>query len=199
MKRRAVAVAIVCVLASRGAFGQTYLGGRLGATHVDIDCEGTISCDKSGSGWEVFGGYLLAPWISVEFGYSQWRSVKQHRLSIAGDVAFDLKTRGPTVGIALFHRLGPQWSACARAGAIYQRVDLVRNIVEHDAVEQYTERHTNPYLGLALAYQLTRGMSIDFAVDVTRVKYSERFFGREIYRDHSVAARRFGVGLSQQF
>lgn len=199
MKKHAVAVAMLCALASRGALAQAYVGARFGATHVDIDCTGTIRCDKNGTGSEVFGGYRLAPWVSVELGYTQWSNVKQHRMFVVGDVAFDLKTRGPTAGIAFFHQLGPQWQALARAGAAFQRVDVVRTTIDYGEVEKYSERHTTPYLGLALGYQVTNTLSIDAALDFMRVKYSERFFGLDLYRNHSVVARRLGVGLTQQF
>jgi OmpA-OmpF porin, OOP family len=199
MKKHALATAMLCALASHGAFAQAYVGARFGATRVDIDCAGTISCDKNGTGSEVFGGYLLAPWVSVELGHTQWGSVKQHRMFVSGDVAFDLKTRGPTAGIAVFHQLGAQWQALARAGAAFQRVDLVRAAINNGEVEKYSERHTNPYLGLALGYQVTNTLSIGAALDFMHVKYSERFFGLDLYRNHSVIARRFGLGLMQQF
>lgn len=199
MKKQAVAVSMLCALASHGASAQGYVGARFGATHVDIYCAGTTSCDKSSTGFEVFGGYLLAPWVSVELGSTHWSKVKQHRISVAGDVAFDLKTRGPTAGIAFFHQIAPRWQGLARAGAAFQRVDVVRTTSYYGEVEKYSEHHTTPYLGLALGYQVTNTLSIDAALDFMRVKYSERFFGLDLYRDHSVVARRVGVGLTQQF
>ena len=49
-----------------------YVGGSLGQSQVDLDCEGTTSCDDKDTSWKIFAGYQVNRNFAVEIGYSNF-------------------------------------------------------------------------------------------------------------------------------
>jgi len=64
-----VASAVLLALAMGGAHAQVYIEGALGATNLDADCDGVVSCDNNDTGLKLIGGYKVNPNLAVEFGY----------------------------------------------------------------------------------------------------------------------------------
>lgn len=51
------------------AFAQAYVGVSGGLSRWDVDCSGASSCDKSDTGFKIFGGYNLNPSFAIEGAY----------------------------------------------------------------------------------------------------------------------------------
>ena len=45
-----------------------YVGAGIGQSRLEVDC-GTVACDKSDTGWKLFGGYNFNKWLGAEVGY----------------------------------------------------------------------------------------------------------------------------------
>ncbi len=67
MKKIAVAGLLTALMA--GASAQVYVGGTVGVSQLELDCEGATTCDDTGSGSKIYGGYKITPNVSIEAGY----------------------------------------------------------------------------------------------------------------------------------
>lgn len=66
----AVALAAACGVAS----AQGYAGALIGLTNFTDDCP--LACDKSDTGFKVYGGYEVMPNLSVEVAYTDFGELK---------------------------------------------------------------------------------------------------------------------------
>lgn len=65
-----------------------YLGGTIGQSDADVDCEGTATCDAKDTAWRIFGGYQINRHFAVEVGYHDLGKVSAtFTTPIAGDVS----------------------------------------------------------------------------------------------------------------
>ena len=67
MKKHAIVLAALIGAASAQA--QVYGTVAGGATHLGMDCTGATSCDTSGTGVKLVGGYAFGNGFSLEAGY----------------------------------------------------------------------------------------------------------------------------------
>ncbi|HEX5372563.1 MAG TPA: outer membrane beta-barrel protein [Aquabacterium sp.] len=66
----AVALAAACGVAS----AQGYAGALIGMTEYTEDCP--VACDKSDTGFKIYGGYEVMPNLSVEVAYTDFGTLK---------------------------------------------------------------------------------------------------------------------------
>lgn len=111
MKRAIVALLLALPLS---AFAQGYAGIGFGqTTFKDVpDCDFTLSCDDSDSGFKIFGGYQFNKNLALEGGYADLGKTAFSEPGFSGKV--DATTIFVhAVGIL---PLNPQWSLYGKAG-----------------------------------------------------------------------------------
>ena len=66
-----VLILSMCAMSTAEAQAAAYVGGSIGQSSVDIECDLDITCsaDEKDTGWKFYGGYQFTPNFAVEFGY----------------------------------------------------------------------------------------------------------------------------------
>jgi len=157
-------LASLLAAASMGAFAQGYLGAGFGVSHLNIDCEGTTSCDTSDTGYKVYGGYKFAPMFAVELGYLDFGKAKLagfgtnyygYSYLVNGDVKVSAFT---LAGVA---RLGVANVNTKAAASVY-------------GTEYYNESETKAklYYGLGLEFAFNKNIKGVVSADFTQSELS---------------------------
>lgn len=168
-----------------------YFGGSLGATHANIDCAGTTSCDDSSTGGKIFGGARFGPatglGIGVELMGYDYGKPKATLLFGGTPSSLSLRGTGYGVGVSLAGPFAPAWSVTARLGVASNKVKTSATIGTLSGTDSDTT--TQAYYGFGIGYQVTPNMVLDFAFDATRFKYIDQSFN----------SRMLGAGLTFSF
>ena len=53
--------ALTLSMASLGVQAQGFAGIGVGQSRADIDCTGTLTCDRNDTAWKLYGGYMFHP------------------------------------------------------------------------------------------------------------------------------------------
>lgn len=71
MHRSRLAAAVLAAASCLGsaAQAQVYAGASIGLSRIDIDCSRTSSCDRYGSAYKLFAGYMHTPYLGTEAVY----------------------------------------------------------------------------------------------------------------------------------
>jgi OOP family OmpA-OmpF porin len=162
MKRTALSMAAAALMLSSGALAQGYVGVGGGPGKVDVDCAGTTTCDTTSTGWKLFGGLKFDPHWGIEVNYFDFGKAK----ATVGTASGEVRATGLGVGGALFGQFAPAWTGTARLGIASTKAKL------SGPLGSDSETSTNAYVGLGLSYLISRNLSIDGAVDFSRVKYA---------------------------
>jgi OOP family OmpA-OmpF porin len=67
MKR--CALGLLLALAAGSASAQAYFGAGGGLTYNDVDCRGTLRCDREDTGFKAYGGFMFTPVLGAEVVY----------------------------------------------------------------------------------------------------------------------------------
>jgi OOP family OmpA-OmpF porin len=176
-------VASAALLASGGALAQGYVGGAIGQSHLDVDCDGATTCDKSDIGFKLFGGYGFGNGLSVEGVYYNLGAAEL----ADGPFRGKFKGYGFGVGLAGTHQFTPLVSGTARLG-------IASNTAKIEASNGFLsasddETNTAPYFGLAVGFNVARGLTVEAGIDFTRFEYD----------GEKADTRLISVGLKYQF
>lgn len=189
---RAVLGLGLALLAASAAQAQGYVGGGVGPSRINIDCSGFDSCDKTGSGGKLYGGYLFAPQFGVELGYFNWGKAKARgTFDVEGApvaASAEVKGDGIGVGVAYIASFTPQWSGVARLGAARNKGKSSVSALGVSASESF--RSTEAYFGFGAGYNVTPNLTVTGEMDFSRLKYAE---------DEKASVRLFTVGLRYKF
>ena len=107
----AIATAAFALPASAQSMSSVYIGGSLGQSDADVNCEG-FACDTKDTGWRIFGGYQFNRHFSAELGYA---NLGKATVDFGGGdtfeteaTAFDLSAVGafPVGPVSIYGRLG---------------------------------------------------------------------------------------------
>lgn len=71
------ALVLAALSCSVNAFAQTFIGLSVGQSRSDIDCVGAITCDKNGTAYKIFGGYMFTPNLGMEASFYDRGNVRQ--------------------------------------------------------------------------------------------------------------------------
>jgi OOP family OmpA-OmpF porin len=158
MKFIALIAAAAASLSFAGtAAAQAYVGGSVGFAKFR-DCEGDPSCDSSGSGYKLFGGYKINQALAVELGYFNFGK-------LTDSTQIDEKGTTFGVGVAFSGDLAPNVVGTARIGIGSNKYKL-----EDRFGTSITTSTTQPYFGLALGYRLNKQVTLEGGIDFTRFK-----------------------------
>jgi len=146
--------AAIAMAATAGAHAEgIYVGVAAGGTHASFDCDPGVSCDKSDTGFKLFGGYKLTENVAVEGHYADFGKFEA---SVPG-ASSDVKLSGFGVGVALLGDFATDWNGVVRAGVARNKVKFAGE----------SENKTKPYVGAGIGYKLTKEVSLTAAVDYT--------------------------------
>jgi len=176
MKPTALALAAAAALTlSSGAFAQAYVGAAAGQSHYNLDCTGTITCDRTDTGFKVYGGFKFTPNWAAEVNYFDFGKAKATMSDGQGGTASaSVKATGPGLGVAFFAPMSPNWQFVGRLGAARMKTTI--DISAGGGSGSDSDTHTKAYYGLGVSYLLplaSKSLSIDAAVDWTKAEYTK--------------------------
>jgi OOP family OmpA-OmpF porin len=179
-----IAAAVAALLMSGAAAANPYVVGSVGVTSWDVDCEGASTCDKTDVGFKLLGGYRFASNFAVEAGYFNFGKAKAADSGLSGE----FKADGFGGGVAFHVDLSPQWNAVARLGALSMKTKVDATLAGvGSASADYSS--TQAYFGVGIGYRITPNLSLDGAIDASKVKFE----------DESGNVTKFSVGLTWNF
>lgn len=183
-----LAAASLVVFAASGAHAQGYVGVAAAATHYNADCAGTTSCDNSGTGGKVYGGYKFGTsGLALEGFYADFgkaRAVVQF-----GTTNVSASLKGTSLGAALAYHapLGESFTFSGRLGVASNKMKISGTTTGLSFSDD--ESKANAYVGLSLGYKVSKNVSIDAHVDSTRFEYD----------GEGMNARQLGLGVTFSF
>jgi OOP family OmpA-OmpF porin len=173
-------LAAAALLASGGAMAQAYVGGSLGFSELDIDCDGWGSCDKSDVGFKLFGGYKFTPYVAIEGSYIDYGKAN------LSDPGFSAEVTGTSfgIGVAGFLPFNQMLTGIGRVGFASNKAKATGvNIIGG------SETNTKPYFGIGLDFMVAKNLHVEAALDFTK-------FEQE---NDSATARLLSAGVRYEF
>jgi OmpA-OmpF porin, OOP family len=172
----AAALSAACGLAS----AQGYAGALIGLGQISTDCPFGASCDDSSTGMKVYGGYEVAPNISVEVGYTSFgKSKAKGALGSA-----EIKGTAFVVNGAFRFPIAADFTGVARLG-----LASVKGKYSDTLGGSESESKIKLYTGLGLEYDIAKDVKLIGAFDLSNV---------EVDGD-SGTAMLFGAGVQAAF
>lgn len=148
---------------------QGYVGGGVGPARIDIDCTGATTCDKTSTGYKLFGGFRSPSGFAGELVYFDWGKVEATQVSVElGTASGELKASGWGLGMAYFAPFTPQWQGVLRLGVLRNKAKASGTIGGTSG--STSETSTQPYYGLGVSYRFTPNLAVDAAMDFSRIK-----------------------------
>lgn len=182
MSIKSTVAAIALAAAAPLACAQVYVGASGGISNWSVDCGGTTSCDKTGSGLKGFIGYRFSGPFAVEALYVDLGKTTAR----VGPV--DLSIKGEGVGAALVvDGKSDKWSYGARLGALSMKGKVS---VSGGFSGSGTKTSTQAIFGLFAGYEIVDNLSLRIEVDSTRVQTDDGSEG---------TVRLIGAGLTYRF
>jgi len=184
-KHSLIALAALCMAAS-AASAQTYGGIVLGSTHYSADCTGG-ACDKSDTGFKLFGGYKFGGGLAAELSYFDYGKFTGSGTVNGSPVNLTLRGSGFGIGGAYTAEFTPDITGTVRLGLGSNKAKL--SATSGTLSGSDSDRSSQLYYGLAAGYKLSPQATVDLSFESTRFKYS----------GDASTARMFGVGLTYAF
>ena len=171
--------ALLLATAGSAASAQGYAGIGVGSSRADIDCTGTLSCDRNDTGWKLYGGYMFHPNFGAQAEvYRQGRARFSAILGDGSVASGEFKGEGVGLyGLALAR--DGIWSVFGKAGLLSSRITGAARI--QDLSGSHRETHTHfgwgagmgvdwtKNFGARLEFERLRGRLLGESVDVDQV------------------------------
>jgi len=165
MKKQAIILAALIGAASAQAQSgdKFYVTGAVGATHLNLDCEGAPSCDRSDTGGKLVGGYKFGNGFSAELGYVNFGKTK---LS-GGSDWISIKVSAITLGGAYALPLNNDWGLNLRLGVaqVKTKGDVFLTGVGSGSASR---NDTNVYAGIGASYAVSPSVKLELGVDSSK-------------------------------
>lgn len=169
------------------AQAQGYVGVAGGATHLNADCTGTTSCDNTGTGFKVYGGYKFMPSLAAELTYLDFGKGKQSATIGPTVISAELKSSAVALGVAAMGELGADVRAAARLGVARVSAKLSGGTSTVSVSE--SESSTQAYFGLDIGYAFSKAAVVTLSADFSNSKFN----------GDSGSVRLLGVGFRFDF
>ena len=163
MKKMMLAAMLAAVAGAASAQG--YAGAVAGLTKLNSDCPVGWSCDDSDTGFKLYGGYEVAPQISVEVGYVDFGKSEITRVGQRGT----LKATAFTIGGAFRAKFHEDWTGVARLGLAAMKVKREENSPIFVGGNR-SESNAKLYAGLGIEYALGQDFKITGSLDLTNAE-----------------------------
>ena len=171
-----------------GASAQVYVGGTVGVSQLELDCEGATTCDDTGSGSKIYGGYKITPNVSIEAGYINFGKAK------AADSSLTVTLKSTALFLAVAGRadLSPNFALSGRLGLanVKGKGEVVGFVPGYGSLNySETDSTTKAYVGVAAEYAFTKNFKGVASADFTQTEFD----------GDSGAVRLFSVGVQYDF
>lgn len=158
--------ALAALTLSAAVSAQGYAVVSAGSSNLDADCSGTTSCDNSGVGFKLLGGYRLQPNIAVELGYFDFGKAT----ASLGALSAENKNSAFGGGVAFHHSISANWPVVARLGVARVKTTVSGSFAGFGSTND-SETHAKLYGGLGIGYRLSPSVSLDGAWDFSKSTY----------------------------
>lgn len=158
--------AIAALMFSAAASAQGYAVVSVGSSKLNVDCTGTTSCDDSGTGFKLLGGYKFQPNMAVELGYFDFGKAT----ATVGALAAENKNSAFGAGIAFHHNISPNWPIVARLGIAQVKTTISGSFPGFGSASD-SESNAALYGGVGIGYRLSPTVSIDGTWDFSKSEY----------------------------
>ena len=136
---------------SAPSLSAAYVGGSLGQSALDLDCEGA-SCDKKDSAWRVFGGYQFHRHFAAELGYA---NLGEAKIDFGPGDQFNAEARAWDISAVGILPVGPV-SLLGRVG-LYRANTELRDSATGESAD---ESNSGLLLGLGVQYDVTKNLGV---------------------------------------
>jgi hypothetical protein len=188
MKRTILALAAMATLALAGAAqAQGFAGFAAGQTRLSADCSGTVSCDNSGNGFKVYGGYKFSSAVGVELNYFDFGKAKASIIDMGTPMSAEIKTTALGVGVVVGGEFAPGWMAHARLGAAAVKTKVDGTAGGRSGSDK--DSSTQAYYGADIGYAFGKSVALVGSIDFSKSKYA----------GESGNVRLVGIGLRAAF
>ncbi len=164
MKKQAIMLAALIGAASAQA--QVYGTVAVGSSHINIDCDGAATCDKSDTGGKLVGGYDFGNGFSLEAGYVSFGKFR----AADGNVAVSIKPTAFTLGGAYALPLGSDWGMNFRLGIA--QVKTKASAVVGALSGSDSESKAKAYAGLGVTYAVSKTVKFELGLDSTQAEFA---------------------------
>lgn len=176
MRQIIVAAALTTCVA---AHAEGYAGFSGGVTSANLDCAGTTSCDNSGTGGKLFGGYRMDSGLGFEAFYASFGDAKATVPSVFGPANAKISSQSMGLALSFEAPLTPSLSIGSRLGIASNKSKIS---VTGAAVGSEDESSTSSFFGLQLSWKISPAVSLDLTADFSRFEllgdsYNTRLFG----------------------
>ncbi|MBL8345969.1 MAG: hypothetical protein JNN03_11045 [Rubrivivax sp.] len=186
MQTKMIAAATLMVLAT-AAQAQGYVGAAAGVTKLNDSCAGTVTCDTTGSGFKVYGGYKFMPFLGAELVHFNFGKAKATSLVGATTVAVEIEPGGFGLGVAATTDLAANVPATARLGVA--SIKTKSSGSAQGVSVSSSESSTQAYFGLDIGYAFSKSLAASLSADFSRAKTS----------GETAAVRLVGAGIRFAF
>lgn len=160
------AAALAAGLAHADEPAHAYVSIAGGATHLNVDCTGATSCDKSDTGGKIVGGYSFGNGFSLEAGYASFGKASG---TDAGTSA-TLKPTAFLLGGVYSLPLSNEWGLNVRLGAAHVKTKVDARV--GTLTGSASENTTKVYAGLGLTYAVSPSVKLELGVDTTQAEFA---------------------------
>lgn len=171
--------ALLLGLAGISAQAQGFAGIAAGSSRADLDCAGTLTCDRNDTAWKLYGGYMFHPNFGAQAeAYRQGRA--KFTASLADGSVATGEFKGEGVGLyGLALAKDGIWSVFGKAGVLSSRVTGAARVQDISGSRRETHTHFGwgagmgvdwtKNIGARLEYERLRGRLLGESVDVDQV------------------------------
>jgi OOP family OmpA-OmpF porin len=165
-KMKQFGLGALALVLSAAAGAETYVGGVIGASNVDIDCNYASQCDSGDTGVKLYGGYVLPhsplPQLALEVGYISFGQARASTPVTARTV----DVSAFTFGAAMRLKFTPAFHGVGRLGMAY--VDATgEGTLGPYLVRSTSDSRFQLYAGLGLEYAITKQVKLVGTADFT--------------------------------
>jgi OOP family OmpA-OmpF porin len=166
-----LALMAAALMATQAALAQGYVGGAVGRSHASVDCTGADSCDKTDTGWKLYGGWRWSSGLALEGAYLDWGKASATATDpLIGTGTLKSRGTGFGAGVAYHMPLSTSWNCVGRLGVARNKVETTATLSGLAATGTF--RATEPYFGLGCGYGVSKIMTITAEADFSRVTYA---------------------------
>jgi OmpA-OmpF porin, OOP family len=168
MKKQAIVLAALFAATAAHADPQAhgYIGTAGGATHINLDCTGTTSCDTRDTGAKLFGGYNFGNGFSLEASYMAFGKFK----GADGTMSAAIKPTAIALGTAFALPLSTDWGLNFRLGVARVKTQASANVGALSGSK--SESKAKVYAGLGVTYAITQTVKLELGVDTTEAHFA---------------------------
>lgn len=168
MKQLFLGAAALILSAAAGA--ETYIGAAIGPSNVEANCNATTACDKSDTGYKIYGGYVLPQsplaGLALEVGYIDFG--KANATYAFGLVERSTEASAVAFNAALRLKFTPALQGVGRLGLAYvEGKDSGVNVIGLVQAGSKSESKIEPYIGLGLEFAINKQFKLTGSADFT--------------------------------